>query len=139
MVKGKIFAVIGLGSFGFEICREISGKGGKVIAIDNDPKKIDKIKDLVMQAILIDSRDEESLAKASLENIDVAVVAIGENLESSIITTALLKKLNIPQIISRASSDFHALVLKQIGATEIINLEIDCEILFSSNFQINIE
>ncbi len=125
MARDKIIAVFGLGLFGFEICKELSEKGGKVIAVDKNPKLIDKIKNIVMQAILIDSKDEDSLRKSSIENIDMAVVAIGENLEASIITTALLKKMNIPYIIARATSDIHSQVLKQIGANEIINIEVE--------------
>ncbi|HPO49138.1 MAG TPA: TrkA family potassium uptake protein [Spirochaetota bacterium] len=125
MAKENITAVFGLGLFGYEICKELSEKGGKVIAVDKDLKLIDKIKNFVMQAILIDSTDEESLRKSALENVDVAIVAIGDNLEASIITTALLKKLNIPHIIARATSDIHSQLLKQIGADEVINLEIE--------------
>lgn len=125
MAKEKVIAVFGLGSFGYEICKELSEKGGKVIAVDNDIKLIEKIKNFVMQAILIDSTDEDSLKNSPLENVDVAVVAIGANLEASIITTALLRKMNIPYIIARATSDIHSQLLKQIGANEIVNLEIE--------------
>ncbi|OHD15820.1 MAG: potassium transporter TrkA [Spirochaetes bacterium GWD1_27_9] len=125
MAKEKTIAIFGLGAFGFEICKRLAEKGGKVIAIDKDPKLIEKIKDSIMQAILIDSTDEESLKKSALENVDVAVVAMGENLQASIITTALLKKINIPYIIARATSDIHSQLLKQIGANEVINLEIE--------------
>ncbi|HOV14498.1 MAG TPA: TrkA family potassium uptake protein [Spirochaetota bacterium] len=125
MAKEKVVAVFGLGLFGYEICKELSDKGGKVIAVDQDIKLIEKIKNIVMQAILIDSTDEDSLKKSPLENVDVAIVAIGENLEASIITTALLKKMNIPYIIARATSDIHSQLLKQIGANEVVNLEIE--------------
>ena len=125
MISDKLIAVFGLGTFGLEICRELADKGGKVIAIDKNPKLIEKIKDDIMQAILIDCTDEESLKKASLENVDIAIIAIGENLQSSILTTVLLKNRGIPYIIARATTDIHAQVLKQIGANEVINLEIE--------------
>ncbi|MCD6440591.1 MAG: TrkA family potassium uptake protein [Candidatus Marinimicrobia bacterium] len=125
MAKDKIFAVFGLGTFGLEVCRVISEKGGTVIAIDNQVDLIEKVKNMVTQAILIDSTDEQSLKNAPIEDIDVAVVGIGQNVESSILTTAVLKNLGVPYIIARAISDIHGQVLKQVGATEVVNIEIE--------------
>ena len=125
MAKGKNFAVFGLGTFGLEICKVLAEQGGRVIAIDSDDSLIDKVKDRVMHALRVDSTDEDAFKNLPLENVDVAIVAIGENLQSSIITTALLKKIGVPYIMARAKSDIHAVVLKQIGADEIINLEIE--------------
>ncbi len=75
--------------------------------------------------LLIDSTDEEALTNAPLENVDVAIVGIGEDMEASILTTALLKKMGIPFIIARAVSDIHFRVLRQVGADEVFNLEIE--------------
>jgi len=125
MAKDKIFAVFGLGTFGLEVCRVISEKGGTVIAVDNQVDLIEKVKNMVTQAILIDSTDEQSLKNAPIEDIDVAVVGIGQNVESSILTTAVLKNLGVPYIIARAISDIHGQVLKQVGATEVVNIEIE--------------
>lgn len=125
MVRERVCAVFGLGMFGSEVCKELAERGGKVIAIDRKPDLIEKIKDQVTQALLIDCADEEALKNLALENIDVALVAIGVNIEASILTTALLKKLGVPFIIARAVSDTHARVLKQVGATEVINIEVE--------------
>ncbi len=125
MAKEKIFGVFGLGTFGLEVCQVISEKGGKVIAVDNQTELIERVKNMVTQAILIDSTDELSLKNAPIEDIDVAVIGIGQNIEASILTTAVLKNLGVPYIIARAVSDIHAQVLKQVGATEVINIEIE--------------
>ncbi len=125
MPKEKVFAVFGLGSFGLEVCRVLAEKGSQVIAVDHKVGQIEKIKNLVTQAILIDSTDEESLKAAPIEDVDIAIVGIGENIESSILTTAILKNLSVPHIIARAISDIHAQVLRQVGATEVINIEIE--------------
>jgi trk system potassium uptake protein len=127
MAKGneKVFAVIGLGTFGRKVAEVLSNRGGKVIAIDNDPALIDKVKDSVTQAVLLDSTDETSLTNAPFDDVDVAVVAIGDNIASSILTTALLKRVGIPRILARSVSDLHEQVLKQIGADEIVNIEVD--------------
>lgn len=123
--KQKVFAVIGLGTFGGRLCEELGKKGGKVLAIDNQEKLIEKVKELVSQSILMDSTDEDAMSQVPFEDVDTAVVAIGDNLEASIITTALLKKIGIPRILARAVTDIHRRILRQVGADEIINIEID--------------
>jgi len=125
MAKEKVFAVFGLGAFGNEVCRVLSEKGGKVIAFDNRPQPIEKVKDEVSQVMVLDSTDEDALRSAPLENVDIAIVAIGDDVEASILTTALLKNIGVPYIIARAVSDIHMRVLRQIGANEVINLEIE--------------
>jgi len=121
----KVFAVIGLGAFGRQLCSTFMEKGATVIAIDNQSAIIEKIKDEVSQAVRIDSTDEESLNQVPLEDVETAIVAIGDNVEASILTTALLKRKGIPFILSRAISELHMQVLRQIGADEVVNLEID--------------
>ena len=125
MAKEKVFAVVGLGTFGRRVCEILSEKGAKVIAIDNQPSLIDKVKDMVTQAVLLDSTDEESLGSVPFEDVDIAVVAIGDAIEASILTTALLKRVGVPYILARAISSIHEQVLRQIGADEIVNIEID--------------
>ncbi len=123
--KEKIFAVLGLGTFGGEMCEVLAQKGGKVIAIDRDPELIEKVKDKVFQSILLNTTDEIAMSQIPYEDIDVAVVAIGENIEASILTTAVLKRLGIPYILARAVSEIHHQVLRQVGADEVVNIEID--------------
>lgn len=125
MAKNKVFAVFGLGTFGFEVATSLAGKGETVIAIDHNTDKIEKIKNLTEQAILIDSTDEDALSKAPIENIDTAIIGMGDEIEASILTTALLKKYGVPNIIARAISDIHKKVLKQVGASKVINIEIE--------------
>jgi trk system potassium uptake protein TrkA len=79
----------------------------------------------VTQASLLDSSDEDAMMSTPLDGIDVAIVAIGEDIEASILTTALLKNIGVAFIIARASSDLHERVLRMVGATEVINLEIE--------------
>jgi trk system potassium uptake protein TrkA len=125
MEKQKVFAVFGLGTFGREVCQVLSERGGKVIAVDNQPRHIEMMKDTVAQAYLMDSRDAEALNNLPLADVDVAVVAIGENVEASLITAARLKNAGIPHIVARAVTDIHQQILKQVGVQEVINLEVD--------------
>lgn len=124
MEKDRLFAVFGLGTFGFEVCKVLSEKGTKVIAVDKDRKLVDKVKDMVTQAVLIDSTDEDALRNADLQDVDVAVVGIGDSIDGSILTTILLKNMGVPRIIARAVSSVHEQVLRQIGATEVINIAV---------------
>lgn len=121
----KVFAVIGLGTFGRQLCSTFIERGASVIAIDNQSELIDKVKDEVTQAIRVDSTDEESLEQVPFDDVQTAIVAIGENIEASILTTALLKRKGIPYILARAISELHSQVLRQVGADEVVNLEID--------------
>lgn len=124
MVKERVFAVVGLGTFGMEVCNSLSKKGGKVIAVDKNPDLIDKIKDTVTQAILVDATDEESLKSVPLGDVDVALIAIGDNIEASILATVLFRQKGVPYIVARAVSKTHEHVLKQVGANEVVNIEI---------------
>ncbi len=123
--KEKLFAVFGLGKFGYEVCRVLADSGAKVIAVDREQKRVNKVRDMVTEAILIETNDEETFLNANLQDVDVGIVALGSNIQGSILTTTLLKNIGVPYIIARAMSDVHAQVLKQTGATEVLNLEIE--------------
>ena len=125
MAQKHNFAVIGLGAFGASICDVLVEKGTNVVAMDRDPLVVEQIKGRVSAAVLVDTTNEESLLKAPLENIDVAIVAIGDNLEASILTTMLLKQRGIPYVVARAVSALHATVLHRVGANEVINIEVE--------------
>jgi len=123
--KDKIFAVIGLGVFGLKVCEVIAERGGRVIAIDKDPALIEKVKDIATQSILLDSTDETAMNQIPFADISVAIVAIGEHIEASILTTAILKRQGIPYIVARAVTEIHHQVLRQVGADEVVNIEIE--------------
>lgn len=120
--KGRVFAIFGLGQFGRTLAEVLTSRGGQVIAADSDSEIIDEMKDSVATALLLDATNEHALAKAPLEDVDVAIITF-EDIEASIITTVLLKKFGIPYIISRGISAIHTQVLKQIGANEVVNLQ----------------
>ena len=122
-IKQKVFAVFGLGIFGQTVAESLTEKGGDVIAADNDPALVESFKNKVTTVLHIDSTDQKELEKAPLDDVDVAIVTVGDNIEASIITTVLLKQRGVPYIISRAVSDIHEKILKQVGANEVINLQ----------------
>jgi trk system potassium uptake protein TrkA len=124
-IKDLVFTVVGLGAFGMKVCQVISERGGKVIAIDASEERINRVKNLVTQAVIMDATDEEGYKRLSLEDSDVGVVAIGDNVEGSILATALLKKAGVRYLVARAITPVHRQVLSQIGADEVINIEED--------------
>ncbi len=119
------FAVIGLGRFGFKVAEILAEKGAQVIAIDNDHALVEKARDIVTEAVQLDSTDEEALRESGVEGVDVAVVSIGEGVESSILTTAILKSFGIKEIVARASTKLQAKILKEVGATRVVFPEED--------------
>jgi trk/ktr system potassium uptake protein len=121
----KNYLVIGLGGFGRRLSEVLEEKGASVIAVDSDENLIERVKNSVTQAVHLDSTDEERLKGLDLEDVNAAIVAIGDNLEASILTTAILKRLGLPYIIARALNDLHHQVLRQVGADEVINIEVD--------------
>ncbi|MFP4267952.1 MAG: potassium channel family protein [Spirochaetaceae bacterium] len=125
MAKEKVYVVIGLGTFGRQLCETFIAQGASVIAVDNRSELIERIKDTVTQAVMIDATEEDSLSQIPFDDVDVAIVAIGDNIEASILVTALLKRMGITYILARAISELHMQVLRQVGADEVVNLEID--------------
>ena len=121
----KKFLIIGLGSFGVTIVETLAAKGADVVAVDIDRNKVEEVKNIATESLSIDTTNEEALKRMGLESIDVAVVAIGENIESSILTTALLKRLGVTRIVARAVTSLHGQILKEVGARNIVSLEAD--------------
>ncbi len=118
-----IVAVIGLGTFGAKTAIRLYEKGAEVIAIDKDGSLVDKIKDRVTHAVNLDVTDERSLRSQNISDVDVAVVAIGDHIEQSIMAVTMLRKLGVGRVIARATSVIHEHVLHEIGASEIIKVE----------------
>jgi trk system potassium uptake protein TrkA len=118
-----IVAVIGLGTFGAKTAVRLFEKGAEVLAIDSRPELVERIKDKVSHAICIDVTQEKSLRAVNISDVDTAVVAIGDNIEMSIMAVAMLRKLGVGRVVARATTQLHEHVLREIGASEIIKVE----------------
>ncbi|MCM3739877.1 TrkA family potassium uptake protein [Oceanobacillus luteolus] len=119
----KDFAVIGLGRFGGSICRELSKEGKQVLAIDSDEMKVNEFKNIVSHAVILDSTDEESLKEIGIQNFEHVIVAIGENLQASILTTVILTDLGVERITVKAQNDYHEKILRKLGVNRIVHPE----------------
>lgn len=121
----KQYAIIGLGRFGSSIATYLSEMGYEVLAIDEDSQRVQDVAHLVTHAVAADSTDEEAMKALGIRNFDVVVVAIGQDIQSSILTTLILKDLGVPQIIVKAQTELHGKVLGKIGADKIVYPERD--------------
>ncbi|MCE5249080.1 TrkA family potassium uptake protein [bacterium] len=121
----KRFLVIGLGQFGFELAKALYDKGAEVIAVDTKIELVEAIKDYVTTAVMLDCTDEEALKSLNLDDLDAAIIAIGEDWEASILTTAILNEMGIENIIARRAGAIHGKILEKVGATRIISPEIN--------------
>lgn len=119
------FAVIGLGRFGGSICEELSSEGMKVLAIDKNEHKINEYKNIASHAVIADSTDEQALRELGLSNVDHVIVAIGDNIEASILTTVILADMGVKKITVKAQNDYHEKILNKIGAHQVVHPERD--------------
>ena len=117
------FAVIGVGRYGATIARRLAEKGAQVFAFDPNEEKIENIKDHVAFAVTMDATDAKALQAQSIEEMDAAVVAIGENFEATVLTCVHLMDLGVKRIIARASGEQQRLILEKIGVPEILTPE----------------
>ncbi len=121
----KEYAVIGLGRFGGSICRALSEEGMEVMAIDTDEDKVNEFANVASHAVVGDTTDETVLKSLGIRNFDHVIVAIGDNIQASILTTLMLKELGVKHITVKAQNDYHEKVLSKIGADRIVHPERD--------------
>ncbi|MFC3038653.1 potassium channel family protein [Virgibacillus xinjiangensis] len=119
------FAVIGLGRFGGSICTELSEEGMSVLAIDTDEEKVNEYKNIASHAVIADSTDENALKEIGIKNIDHVIVAIGENIQASILAAVILTDLGIKKITVKAQNDYHEKILNKIGVDQVVHPERD--------------
>ncbi|MGM9945894.1 MAG: potassium channel family protein [Lysinibacillus sp.] len=133
----KEFVVIGLGRFGGSIVRELILQGANVMAIDSSQERVDDFAQIATQAVVADTTDESVIKSLGLWNFEHVIVAIGEDIQSSILTTLILKELGVPQITAKANNDYHEKVLRKIGADFVVHPERDMGIRIANNMLSN--
>ena len=116
----KSVLLIGLGRFGRHMAMKLREMQHEVLAIDNNEQRVNDALEFVTNAQIGDSTNEQFIASLGVRNFDLCVVAIGDNFQSSLETTALLKEQGAPFVLSRATRDVHAKFLLRNGADEII-------------------
>jgi trk system potassium uptake protein TrkA len=116
-------AVLGIGVLGYNIAYHLTKEGVDVIAVDKDRHRIDRVKEFILNAAVADITDEEALRKLGVDKVDLAVVAMGDNIEASILATAIVKKFGVKEVWARAISETQEQVLEILGVDHVINLE----------------
>ncbi len=115
--------IIGLGRFGSNLARTLYQLGHDVMAIDEDEERVQMMMGRVTHAIRGDATQESVLLEMGVQNFDIGIVAIGANMEASIMVSVLLKTFNVPQIVARAHSELHGNTLRRIGCDRVIHPE----------------
>ena len=116
----KSFAVIGLGRFGRSLALRLASLGNEVLAIDYDMENVQAVADSVTHAVQTDALDESALKALGIMEFDCILVTISEKVESSILITSMLKGLGVKYVVSKAVTELHAKVLKQVGADKVV-------------------
>ncbi len=132
-MQKKEFAVFGLGRFGWSVAMTLAQSGCEVLAVDDNEDKINEIANHVTYAVKAHIADMETLQSLGLSNFDGAVVAMGEDLEASVMTTILVKELGVPYVLAKAQTDLQARILKKVGADMIIFPEKETGIRIANN------
>jgi trk system potassium uptake protein TrkA len=113
-------AIIGLGRFGLATAKEIMDSGGEVLAIDADPRIIARHDGEFSVLVRLDARDCEALRAQGLEHMDAVVMAIGEDVEASVLATDHLKQLGCRRVIARAKTGTLGHILTRVGADQVV-------------------
>lgn len=119
------YVVIGLGRFGGSIVRELNALDMDVMAIDADEARVNEFSDIATHAVIADTTDEAVMKSLGIRNFDHVIVAIGENIQASTLTTLILKELGVKKVTAKAQNDYHAKILNKIGADTVVHPERD--------------
>jgi trk system potassium uptake protein len=124
-MKLNQFVIIGLGRFGSSLGRELIQLGYEVLGVDRDEEKVQELSSVLTHTVVADATEEEVLRSIGARNFDCGVVAIGDDIQASILATILLKDLGVKKVVAKAVSDLHGRVLERVGVDRIVYPERD--------------
>jgi trk system potassium uptake protein TrkA len=120
MTRRRQFAVIGLGRFGSAMANTLAELGQDVIGIDGDGERVRQLADTITQAVELDATDDRALRAVGIQDVDVAVVSIGENIESSLLVVMQLRELGVKTVVAKAVTPLHGRILEKLGVSRVI-------------------
>ncbi|GED69479.1 potassium transporter Trk [Brevibacillus reuszeri] len=129
----KQFAIIGMGRFGASVARTLYEMDYEVMGIDENEERINENIQFVTHAVAADSTDERALKEIGIRNFDVVVVAIGVDIQASILTVLTLKELGVKKIVAKAQNERHGQVLYKVGADRVVFPERDMGVRVAHN------
>ena len=124
MAKGQV-AVLGLGRFGQQLAQDLQDKGVDVLAIDSDPNRVRESSNSLQHVMQADVSDRAALNELGVAESDSVIVAIGGDVQTSLLTTVLLKDMGAREIVARARDQLHGDALEKLGADRIVYPELD--------------
>jgi trk/ktr system potassium uptake protein len=116
-------AVLGLGRFGQAVARELTRRGHEVLAVDSNERIVQAVSREVTQAVQADFTDESVLRELGLGKFDTVIVAVSTNLEASILTTVLVRRLGVQRVLAKAANELHGSILEQLGVSRVVYVE----------------
>jgi trk system potassium uptake protein TrkA len=119
------FGVIGLGTFGSNVAKELAAREFPVLAIDHKEEVVNRISSFVTQAIVADATDDIALKDAGIADCDTVIISMGEDVETSILATLIAKDLGVPNVIVKCTSMWHSKIAVKIGADKVIYPELE--------------
>ncbi len=129
----KNYVVFGLGKFGKSVAETFAENGKEVLAIDKRADIIQDIADDVTHAVQADVTDEDALKAIGIGNFEVAVIAISNNIQASIMATILAKEMGVKLIVAKAQNDVHKRVLEKVGADRVVFPEREIGVRIANN------
>ena len=127
------YAVLGLGSFGKSVARSFMELGIEVLAVDRNKIIVNEIASEVTYAVQMDVTNEDALKSIGVEKMDGVIVAIGENLEASVMATLLVKELGVPYVVAKAETEMQKKILEKIGADKVVFPEKEMGVRLAKN------
>lgn len=124
-MRKKQYAVIGMGRFGIGVATTLANAGHEVLVVDADEERIQKVSEFTTHAVVANTTDEASLKALGIRNFDTVIVAIGHDVQASVLTTLLLKEMGVKHIVSKADSALHGKMLDKVGADRVVFPERD--------------
>ncbi len=124
----KQVAVIGLGRFGSSVAETLVKRGCEILAIDKNEENVKAVSEFATHAVQCDATDIRTLKELGVQNVDIAIVSIGEDVEASVLIVMALKELGVKEIIAKAVTPLHTKILEKIGATQVVYPERDIAI-----------
>lgn len=118
------YGIVGLGRFGYALAMELAAFGADIMVMDSDEDKVRAMREYTDDAYVVKSHDKKTLSETGIQNCDVAIVCMGEKMDTSILNTLTLVSLGIPKVIAKASSAEHGEILERLGA-EVVYPERD--------------
>ncbi len=132
----NMYGIIGLGRFGYALAMELAASGAELIALDRDEEKVRELREYTENAFVVKSLDKKTLLATGIQNCDIAVICIGEHLDTSILTTLNLVSIGVPHVIAKATSTEHGEILEKLGA-EVVYPERDIAIRLAHRLEVS--